>query len=141
MPGLSALTEKQRKLIKGVAAGKSQTQAAILAGYSEKTAAASATETLGKPNVREALQRALEKVGVSDELLAMKTREGLDATRGMVTKDGVEKVEDFHARHRYLETALKLKGALDSERDTVAVQVNVDTDRLSKLYQAIDENS
>jgi len=63
------LTVKEAKLVKGVAAGKPKYIAAIEAGYSPKSAPQIADETLKKPNVQNALQLALEKAGITPELI------------------------------------------------------------------------
>lgn len=64
------LTPKQAKFVKGIAEGKSATQAALSA-YDVKnygTAAVVATENLNKPNIREAVQRALEHHQLTPEM-------------------------------------------------------------------------
>ncbi len=55
------LTPKQKIFIKEYLIDLNATQAAIRAGYSEKTANRIATENLSKPVIREALTQAMEK--------------------------------------------------------------------------------
>ena len=50
-----SLTKKQREFAKGVASGKTYTQAAIEAGYSKKTAASTGSENMKKNKVLEAI--------------------------------------------------------------------------------------
>jgi phage terminase small subunit len=57
---LSDLTPKQQKFIDEYLVDLNATQAAIRAGYSEKTAAAIAGENLSKPMIREGIQKAFE---------------------------------------------------------------------------------
>jgi len=131
------LTMRERKFIAGLAAGKTQKQAAIDAGYSQKSADCLAYQTLQKATVQTAFQKILEKQGITDEKLGEVLAEGLDATKviacnviapnaeGMkdansMTKDFID-VPDFIARHKFLDTALKLK------RHYPAEQVEVDT--------------
>jgi DNA-binding CsgD family transcriptional regulator len=108
------LTLKERKLIKGIVAGKSQTQSAVDAGYSVRSAAALATHTLKKVNVRNALLAAMQKAGITDEALADKMREGMDA---QTDKDR----PDHAIRHRFLETALKVRGDFAPEKHLVGM--------------------
>lgn len=71
----------------------------------------------------------LELSGVTDHLLISKLKDGLDANKivssmpnkDMASNDFVE-VADHAVRHKYLETALKLKKRLD----TPTVTVNID---------------
>jgi len=73
----------------------------------------------------------LEEAGVTDELLQKKIMEGLEANRTISAKitiktgekqansqtDDFIDVPDFMARHKYLETALKLKQRLIERKD------------------------
>lgn len=55
----------------------------------------------------------LEEAGITDALLQKKIIEGLEATRVKTSLTEPDKVvEDFPTRHKYLETALKLKKRL-----------------------------
>ena len=99
------LTIKQRKLIKYYLEGDTVKDAAIKAGYSELTAYTHGSRTLKRLFECGALDEKLDALGLSDEDLAMKIVEGLEARRS-------EGRPDYGIRHRYLETALKLRGAL-----------------------------
>lgn len=70
---------RQRKYVKGVLAGKSGAQAAREAGYAEGTAHRATVQIEGKPAVQALFRDLLERAGVTDELLAQRLREGLDA--------------------------------------------------------------
>lgn len=80
-------------------------------------------ENLSKLDYREFL----EEAGLTDKKLNQKIIEGLDATRTVSAKiitkgadsqtDDFIDVPDFMARHKYLETALKLKKRLDNKLD------------------------
>jgi len=69
----------------------------------------------------------LEEAGITDKLLQQKIMEGLDATRTVsainTSKNATAQstdfvdVPDFLARHKYLETALKLKRKLIERTD------------------------
>lgn len=55
------LTARQRRFAEGVARGKTYTQAAIDAGYSEKTAGSTGSENMTKPNIKQAVEEIQEK--------------------------------------------------------------------------------
>lgn len=74
-------------------------------------AAVIASENLTKPNVINYLEAALP-----DDLLARIHKEGLEATR--LEDDG----PDFNVRHKYLDTAYKLKGSYAAEK---SINMNV----------------
>ena len=133
------LTLKERKLLKGIAKGLPVPEAARQAGYSEATIRGNdVNETLEKPRVQSAFQKILEKAGITDEKLGQAISDGLDAYKvisaniirnapssiaddkdGMKdadesTKDFVE-VPDFMARHKFVDTVLKLKSHYPAE--------------------------
>lgn len=67
------LTPKQRKFVKEYQKDLNGTQAAIRAGYSEKSAQEIASENLSKPIIKEAvtkeLDKTLEKLGIDAEYI------------------------------------------------------------------------
>lgn len=110
------LTQKQRKLVKGIAAGKLQKQAAKEAGLTEQYA----SDILKKPEVRATLQQLMEKAGLSDDVLLAKHVELLHAQKTISTISGKEAdsktvdfvdVPDYQTQKGALEMAYKLKGA------------------------------
>lgn len=107
------ISVRQKKYIKGVAAGKSKYKAAIEAGYSENTAR-EPTRNLEKPGIKEELNRALEKSGITTQAITDKVKEGMGAKKVVIFGTGdniaIEKAEDYAVQHKYLETAIKLKG-------------------------------
>jgi phage terminase small subunit len=82
------LTAKQRKLIKGIAEGKTQRQAAIDAGYSRHSADAIASRVVKKSHVSEALTATLDRVGCTDERIAMKIHALMDAKKTVSAVSG-----------------------------------------------------
>lgn len=60
-PSKGGLTKKQQAFVDEYLIDLNGTQAAIRAGYSENTAAVIATENLIKPNIKEAIEKALEE--------------------------------------------------------------------------------
>lgn len=66
------LTAKQRRFVQEYIIDLNATQAAIRAGYSPRTARSIASETLGRPEVKRAIQKALRtNTGCMQELTAM----------------------------------------------------------------------
>ena len=58
----------------------------------------------------------LDEMGMNNEQLHEKLLEGLDADKSIATKDEVITVDDFPTRHKYLDTAYKLKGVYPAEK-------------------------
>lgn len=135
------LTTKQRLFIKYKAQGMSGAEAARKAGYSPKAASVQASENLAKPNVREAFLTAMEKAGITDDKLVDVIKEGLQASRTISAIPGTEAnggtvdfvdVPDHHARHKFLKTAVDIKGL------EAAKQVNLRDQTLEDLLTLDD---
>ena len=118
-------TFKQRKWLKIYLEVGNATEAAMQV-YDCKNRDSAAN--IGYENVRKLdYTEFLEAAGVTDKLLQDKILEGLDATRTVSAKiidkgattqtDDFIDVPDFMARHKYLETALKLKQKLIERKD------------------------
>ena len=99
------LTIRQRMLIKYHLEGHTIKDAAVKAGYSEASAYTHGSRVLKNLYECGALDEKLAALGLSDEYLAMKIMEGLEAKNA-------NGVPDYGMRHKYLETALKLRGEL-----------------------------
>lgn len=151
------LTLKQRKFIAHYLEHGNATEAALHAydldpdSENDRVTAA----TMGSENLRKLqIDDLMEEYGISDQKLLTKLDEGLDATRAsnaaiLVTKDGtVEKAEeqglievpDYATRHKYLETALKLKKRLgpdtQTQSNTQNNYYNLNDDQLDQLIAA-----
>jgi phage terminase small subunit len=68
--GRGMLTAKQEMFVKEYLIDLNGTQAAIRAGYSEKTANRIANENLSKPDIQEAIQKAMDKRSKRTEITA-----------------------------------------------------------------------
>jgi len=104
-------TERQ-KLAAEISAenGGNISRAMLEAGYSPQTA-----KTPQKLTQSKGFIQILEEAGVTDERLTQVMNEGLGATRAVVmgTKSEESFVDiqpDYAIRHKYLETAIKVKG-------------------------------
>lgn len=131
-----SLTVKEQKLVQGVAMGKSQTQAAIDAGYSPKTAAVIASENLKKPNLQEALQAALIKHGITPDRTIQRVSEALDAEKVAIVGNGEQAMAEITPDHTTRLQAVKIANNLmglgqKQEGNTVNINFNqvIDKDR------------
>lgn len=75
-----------------------------------------AVETSSKPQVIREIARLMELQGLTDELLIEKHMQGLSATK----ENGSE---DYAVRHKYLDTAYKVKGHIDKDKESAPVQI------------------
>jgi hypothetical protein len=118
------LTLKQRKWIKEyLACGNAKKAALKVYDCTAQSAGQIGYENLNKLDYTEFLEAA----GITDNLLQKKIMEGLDANKtvsavktsreaGVDSTDFID-VPDFLARHKYLETALKLKKRLVDRKE------------------------
>lgn len=104
------LTKKEKGFVKDYIKTGNGTKA-VLSNYdteSENTAAAIASENLRKPKIINFIQES-----IPDDLLARVHLEGLDAKK----TEGDGMLPDYAVRHKYLDTAYKLKGLYGIEPD------------------------
>lgn len=142
MPKLSTALKKIRatKLVKDLnAVGGNMSALARKQGRTPQ----SVSDQLNRPYVRETMAQLLEKNGVTDQYLSKKIKEGAEATKVVYVENGdvldkngnpkktEETVDDFQTRHKYVETALKLKGHIPPE-------LNRDPLQILQVFQGID---
>jgi len=108
------LTLRQRKFIAGKLKGHSSLQAARNAGYSESVSRKADAIISDSPHVHAVMNAILEAAGVSNERLARRMREGLDATvvHHQTMHSRREVLIDFGERREMVELALRVKGLL-----------------------------
>lgn len=134
------LTLKQRKWLKIYLELGNATEAAMQSYDCKDRNTAS---NIGWTNLRKVeFTDFLETAGVTDQLLQKKILEGLDANRTVSAKiidkgadtqtDDFIDVPDFMARHKYLETALKLKQKLIEKKEVRIDMPQPILDALSK---------
>lgn len=104
------LTKKQKKWLRYYIETGSATQAAMKAYHTKNKTNASTMGSYLLKNLK--VDELLEEAGVTDAVLTDKLKDGLSAIS--VTKTGGS-VPDYGTRHKYLETALKLKGKLNNK--------------------------
>jgi len=149
------LSPRRRRLIKILLCGDAKTKKEALnsAGYSESTATKIPHLIIGNSRFQTAMQKALEEQNITEFRLARKIDQGLDATKlisaivvapdgeGMkeadsMTKDFIE-VPDYFARHKYLETALTLRGDFLEKKVEATLTVETHEQRLARLREKI----
>ena len=117
-----ALSVQQRKLIAAIPTSKTITEAMRKADYAPSVINSGARyESLQNPTIRSAMQKALKRAGIDDSALAETIREGIKAQKvqiatleGKITDE--KAYPDYSVRHKYLDTALTLRGDYPSEK-------------------------
>ena len=101
-------TFKQKRAFKEVLNGSTITKAMKVAGYADTTASTTGklTNTIG--------WNELMNEYLPDKLLAKKHLEGLEATKG-----GESEEPDYAVRHKYLDSAYKVKGNYAPEKKDI----------------------
>ena len=119
---MNKLTLKQSRFVDNYVVCGNASEAARKAGYSPKTAGEIGHENLKKPEIRGAIAERMDEVGITEKRLLQVLDEGLSATKSHFRQktDGAEaevKVyDDYAVRHRYLDTALKLRDMFPAEK-------------------------
>jgi len=119
------LSIRQRRFIKFYLESGNASAAALKAGYKDRQRGYELVLKLVNLGL---FQELLEQNGLTDDALVKVLHEGLQATKvvGYLNQkiDGTQKVSDefveipdYHCRHRYLETALKLKNKFLDKKD------------------------
>ena len=112
--GKKQLTIRQRRFIEGKLQGRSSAEAARAAGYSASVSRHANRIISESPHIQAAMSALLDAAGVSNELLAQRMREGLDATvvHHETANSFREVLVDFSERREMVELALRVKGLL-----------------------------
>jgi hypothetical protein len=103
------LTRKQKKWLKIYIETGNATEAALKAYNVKNNTIASQMGSQLRKSL--GVDELLEDAGVTDQQLTVRLREGLMATK----QSKVGEIIDYDTRHKYLETALKLKGKLNNK--------------------------
>jgi phage terminase small subunit len=136
------LTKKQKGFVKDYVLTENGTQSA-LKNYDTKdynTANVIAVENLQKPTIIEEIENVRKSVAeaLTDELLLQVHLEGLKASSEIRDENGEVLLEkpDYAVRHKYLDSAYKIKGTYAPEKHA-SVVLNVDDNTKSKTKSAI----
>lgn len=124
------LTVKEARLVKGIAQGKKKQQAGIDAGYTGKpeTISATVSETLKKPKVQEALEKAFIKHGIDIDSAVAPIGKALKATKVEIHGNGeeafAEVVEDIDMQLKGSDRALRLMNIGQNREGGTTVNLN-----------------
>lgn len=137
---MNRLSHKERGFVKDIVKGENGTNA-VLNNYdteSENTASSIASENLRKPKIVEAIKSYADRI--PDELLERVHLEGLEAGK-IIIKDEQKVLEpDYPTRHKYLDTAYKLKGSYAPEKSlNLDLNVDITNPEALKLAQEYEE--
>lgn len=116
MAGITRHESEQRQalVVEKVAEGIPIQQALVEVGYSESYARTDSRKILERSLKKSPMIDALDEVGVTTKYLARKIKHGTMAkkTQRLVVDHAVEEYTDIDhgTRHRYIETALRLRG-------------------------------
>lgn len=135
------MTVKQARFVEEYTVDFNATQAALRAGYSEKTAHAIGWENLRKPEIAKALKERLDTLSMSaDEALKRLTDMGrgtlspfITAFAGNEDKDGAVSIdlstetaqEHFHLLKRVKQTRTRTTGKDDYEKTEVRTDIEI----------------
>ena len=115
----TTLTLKQRQFMDGKLQGKSSAAAARAAGYAESVARKADEIISGSSHMQAAMAEILHAAGITDELLAERIWQGLNAT--IVSKKTAyarrEVLVDYRERREMVELVLRLKGELTNKHE------------------------
>lgn len=119
-PKRRPLSNKELKLVQGIAMGKTPRESALEAynASTPESASVIASKTLTKVNVREALDEAFERHGISVHKAIKPIADGLEAERIQVIQNKVVKLPDHPTRINASWKALTLMGAVNQESNT-----------------------
>ena len=108
-------TEKQKKAFQASLENSGNISKSLReAGYSHKTAKTPKSITSSK-----GWQELMDEY-IPEDLLQKKLHEGLNATKPSYNKDGEMNLDqDFSTRHKYLDTAFKLRGSYAAEKHDI----------------------
>lgn len=111
---LVRVNRKHKQFMKNVLDGDNVGIAAKRAGFiSDKYG----HYLMKQPVILTALQRVMEQKGLTDEYIAKKIKQGLNAY--YVKKDGGKKYPDFHARDKFVDKVLKVRGDYAPEKHQI----------------------
>ncbi len=125
---MSKLTPKQQMFVKEYQIDRNATQAAIRAGYSEKTAYSIGQENLNKPEIAEALdkqtQEIADKIDISAQDVLQSIKDIRDATMAAEKFSESLKANELLGKHLKLFT-----DKIEQETTITVVRKNYDDNR------------
>jgi len=131
------LTVKQAKFVKAKAEGKSGTEAAMIAYdvKDAKVASVVAAENLAKPSIQQAVQKSMEKQGLTVDLVVKPIVDGIQAEQEYYDKNGEQHTRPDHSvRLKAAGMALDLMGAKSKGEGTTINQFGNIVNDLKERY-------
>ena len=130
---MAKLTVKEAKFVKEVVSGKSNTQAALIATGATSVNSA---KTLGhrlstRVNVQEALQKEMERQGITTELIIKPIKDGLLAEKVTIVGNGDSAMAEITPDHQ-----IRLK-ASSMAQTLIGANKNKDGDTINNFGQMI----
>jgi hypothetical protein len=124
-PKSKPLTHKEMKLVQGVAMGKSQTEAALEAYDTTNADSAKAigSRALSKVNVREALDEALARHGITTDAITKPVADALQAVKLVEIEGKLKTMPDHSVRLKAASIGAKFMG-VDSGDDGGKTNIN-----------------
>lgn len=143
------LTLKQRRFANEYLEAGNATEAAMKAYKPKNRAVARSigSENLTKPNIKRTIQEALEANGLTNDLLAQRVLELINARRKITyVKQGevrvVQEIIDTQAVKAGIEFGLKLKAVSPEEQQRVVViRYDQEREQLKEVLSSMRENS
>jgi len=131
----TGITSRQRKFIKAVVQGNTYRAAAIKAGYQSPDYG---SILMKQPHIRTALQAYMHKAGITDELIARKLKEGLNA-KTVPRSEGGKRYDDQFVRKQFLDIVLRIRGDYAPEKfEAVNKQITLVID--NKMLEALKDS-
>jgi len=122
---MNTLTNQEKRFVKGIVETGNQTQSVkdAFGIRNDQYARVKGHILVTKANIKEAIQSIAERI--PDELLEKTHLEGLEASDKIYNNEGEVLLEkpDYAVRHKYLDSAYKLKGSYAPEK---SVNVNIE---------------
>jgi len=127
----SGLGPKHYAFIGNVLAGKSIKDSSLAAGFGHQRGYG----LMKNPAIRNELQRQMETAGITDQYLAKKIRDGLNA-KTVPRRDGGKRYDDQFTRKQWADLAIKVKGGYAPEKiesEVKVIQLVIDGNMINAL--------
>lgn len=129
-----ALTPKQQRFVEEYLIDRNATQAAIRAGYSQKTAYAIGNENLNKPEIAKAIREAIENLSERTRITQDRVLEEIASNAFKYASDLQESEMKHSSKAKYLDMLCKCLGMYDKQ-DARAAEQEVEDDPLTKALK------
>jgi hypothetical protein len=133
---MGKITTKRRKFVTGMAKGLNAGDAALTAGFRNK---AYGYYLKQQDSIKSLLMKAMEKAGVTEDLIAEKMKEGMNALTVPKHPQDNRRFEDHFIRKQFLEMAIKIRGDFAPEKvESIKKEIKLVID--SHLIEALKDS-